>query len=162
MKSDGPPRADLPRSIGPGVALWMVTRSSTARMEQDALARARILVLDNDPTISLVIHRVLGAAYDIHDMTDAKEAIALIRGGTRFDAILCDLLMPGLGGRDFYRQLLAADWRAAAGVIFITGAAGLPEMKAFLSTLSNPVLEKPFTRAALRAVVQSVSARNGR
>ena len=118
--------------------------------------RGRVLVIDNEPAILLVVHRILGPDYELSDATLAADAVALIAGGTRFDAILCDLLMPGLSGQDFYRQLLSVDPLVAYRVIFMTGAATLPDVRHFLSSTGNEVLEKPFTRAALQAAVQSM------
>ncbi len=115
----------------------------------------RVLVVDNERTILRVVRRILGADYELIDATLAADAVALITGGTRFDAILCDLLMPGLSGQDFYRHLLSVDPLVANRVIFMTGAATLPDVRHFLSLTGSAVLEKPFTRAALQAAVRS-------
>ena len=114
--------------------------------------------MDNDPTISRVAVRILAGEHETHTCTDAREASALLLSGSRFDVILCDFLMPGLSGHDFFRAVSSIDPAMAERIVFITGAASLPEVQAFLSSISNVVLEKPFTRVALRDAVRSVGS----
>ena len=119
----------------------------------------RVLVVDNDATIGRVVDRVLGRDCELRVCTDSQEAYSLILAGTvHFDVILCDLLMPGLSGRAFYAAVLKANPVAAARIVFITGAADLPDSRAFFSSIPNLVLEKPFTRAALKDVVRAVAS----
>lgn len=37
--------------------------------------------------------------------TDSRQALAAIAAGQRFDAILCDLMMPNLTGMELHAQL---------------------------------------------------------
>ena len=64
-----------------------------------------MLVVDNEPPIAMVIRRVLGPGHDITAREDAAEACRLVREGAEFDVILCDLLMPGMSGEQFYDVL---------------------------------------------------------
>ena len=131
--------------------------SSSSRIADGVLRRRRVLIVDNDPTISRVVVRILAGEHETHTCTVAREAIALLASGSRFDVILCDFLMPELSGNDFFRAVSSIDPAIAARIVFITGAASLPEVQAFLSSISNVVLEKPFTRVALRDTVRSVA-----
>jgi CheY-like chemotaxis protein len=127
-------------------------------MARGAHVRKRVLIVDNDLTISRVVVRILAEEVETHTCTDAREASALVLGGATFDVILCDMLMPRLSGPEFYRIVLAADPRAASRMVFMTGGASLPEVQAFLSSVPNLVLAKPFTRVALRDAVRTVGA----
>ena len=74
---------------------------------------ARILVVDDEDMIGMILRRVL-KAHDVSVMTNATDALSLIAGGKRYDAILCDVMMPGMTGIDFYGALLAPLPRSGA------------------------------------------------
>ena len=63
-------------------------------------APARILVIDDEPLIGVIVQRAL-RTLDVSACTDAHEALAAIRGGRRYDVILCDLMMPAMTGMAF-------------------------------------------------------------
>jgi two-component system NtrC family sensor kinase len=134
----------------------MPGRFARARTGRVAGGRRRVLAIDNDPTILLVVHRILDSEYEVVGVTDAQNALTVLTGGPRFDAVLCDFLMPGLSGQEFYGKLLSSAPSIAPRLIFITGAASLPDTQLFLSSIPNAFLEKPFTRQALRDVVRRV------
>jgi DNA-binding NtrC family response regulator len=81
---------------------------------------------------------------------------ARLERGERFDAIVCDLMMPGMSGMEMFHELdrVAPDQRKR--VVIITGAASHPEARDFLSDVTNPWLEKPFDPNRLRALVRRV------
>jgi CheY-like chemotaxis protein len=151
-------RVALRASIERAYDIAMIPRSTVTGTAGVTPPRRRVLVVDNEPSISVVVHRILGEEYELCDAVDAQDAIALISIVPRFDAILCDLLMPRLSGQGLYQHLLTKDAPLARRIVFITGAASLPDVQSFLSSVSNVVLQKPFTRAALYGAVQSVSA----
>src|SRR5207247_3641393 len=70
-----------------------------------------------------------------------------------FDAIICDLRMPHLSGREMYQKLARQDPRAAERIIFATGDTVRGDTLQFLETLGRPYLHKPFTLAELRAAL---------
>jgi DNA-binding NtrC family response regulator len=79
----------------------------------------------------------------------------LSRGaGKRFDAILCDLMMPEMSGMDLYAEIARAfpDYRER--MVFITGGAFTPSAKTFLDEVANERLEKPFDPQGVRSLVQ--------
>ena len=118
----------------------------------------RLLVVDNDPTMLRVVERIRPSGFDLHTCGGGKEALALI-ATARFDVILCDVLMPGLDGQEFYREALKIDAGSAAGrIVFMTGAASVPHIRTFLASLPNVCLEKPFTRRELQRAVDGVDA----
>lgn len=64
---------------------------------------ARVLVIDDDDMIREILRRVL-KAHEVTVHASASDALTQIAGGSRFDAILCDLMMPGLSGIEFHRS----------------------------------------------------------
>jgi CheY-like chemotaxis protein len=126
-----------------------------------ASAAARVLVVDDEDMIQMILKRVL-KAHDVTALSSAKEALGLLAGGARFDAILCDLMMPAMNGIDFYRALVQHYPDQASAVIFVTGGAFSKETAAFLDSVPNIQLPKPFDAVKLRATVGAhLQARRG-
>ena len=118
-----------------------------------ATKRGSILVIDDDAMIGTAVQRALRAEHDIAVMTDARLCIERIRSGERFDAILCDLMMPELTGMDFYRTLREFAPDQAERIVFFTGASFSRGAREFLEEVPNTFLEKPFRIQSLRSAI---------
>ena len=65
----------------------------------------RILVIDDDETTLIVIRKLLEATGVFVDVSlSANDALVRL-SESRYDAILCDMWMPGMSGKDFYDRL---------------------------------------------------------
>jgi len=65
----------------------------------------KILVVDDEKIIRTVLCRLLhGAGFHAESVEDAKSALKKI-DKTKFDLILLDILMPGMGGIDFMKEI---------------------------------------------------------
>jgi CheY-like chemotaxis protein len=101
---------------------------------------------------------MLAPTHDVVIATSGKEALAAV-AADRFDAIVCDVMMPEMTGMDLYARLLEQDRRQAECVIFMTGGAFVPRVAEFLTKVENTTLEKPFQLAALEAALRDVRQR---
>lgn len=126
------------------------------QMENEAAARARVLVIDDDPLIVKTIRRMLGRTHDVTCLTRATAALELLHQGDRFDLILCDLMMPQMNGMEFFRVLGATLPACSERVVFLTGGAFTSDAREFLERVPNQRLEKPFDPTALRILVESM------
>jgi CheY-like chemotaxis protein len=124
------------------------SRGEEARPAPDADA-ARILVIDDEDMIRMILRRAL-KGHDVTVMASAVDALAGITAGERYDAILCDLMMPAMTGIEFHAALAAQFPDQAAAMMFLTGGAFNKETAAFLTSVPNEQLEKPFDIARLR------------
>lgn len=115
----------------------------------DAVPRSHVLVIDDDPLVVRSLTRLLQGRHEVESLTDAREALARVLAGDRFDAILCDVMMPEMSGVDFYQELVARAPDQASRVVFVTGGAFSPETRAFLEAGKHRVVEKPVTRGTL-------------
>ena len=114
--------------------------------------RLRILVVDDEPSILAVVKTYL----DKHHVTVAhggREALAFVDAQT-WDVILCDLMMPEVTGIEVYEAVKAKYPGREREIIFITGGAVTDRTHAFLASLPNTVLTKPFGPEELSAVVE--------
>ncbi|MEJ7731217.1 MAG: PAS domain S-box protein [Polyangiaceae bacterium] len=115
--------------------------------------RAAVLVVDDEPAIGQAVSRVL-RDHLVHVVTSVDAALDIIRGGKVFDVILCDLMIPGLTGIDFYHELSRIRPTLVERVVFITGGAFTSDANAFLDQIPNERFGKPFNVADLRALVE--------
>ncbi|HEY5921197.1 MAG TPA: response regulator, partial [Kofleriaceae bacterium] len=76
-----------------------------------------------------------------------------------YDVILCDLMMPGVTGRDVYERVRTQSPAVAARMVFVTGGAFIPALASFLDSVDNLKLRKPFTREQALAIVQQAYRR---
>ncbi|PLY12711.1 MAG: hypothetical protein C0624_00460 [Desulfuromonas sp.] len=64
----------------------------------------RVLVVDDEPAMRDMLRRVLTkAGYRVTEASGGKEALALLHEHP-FDALLCDIRMPGMDGQEFLRE----------------------------------------------------------
>ena len=119
--------------------------------------RGRILAIDDEVRLLAAIKRIL--ADEDHDMVcteSAREALLMIESGERFDVILWDSMMPTMTGIEFYETLLTQNPDLAQRVVFVTGGAINAKVDAFLKSLTNLRIEKPFEIGILLETIQQV------
>jgi signal transduction histidine kinase/ActR/RegA family two-component response regulator len=123
---------------------------------------SRVLIVDDEVLFTNALRRLLGAAHELTVVNSAEEGLALIEAGSRFDAVLCDLMMPGIGGMGLYEAVLAIAPDQARRFIFITGGASSAPAQRFLDGLTLPWFEKPCDFRELRAAISRLSAETPR
>jgi CheY-like chemotaxis protein len=119
-----------------------------------ATKRARILVIDDEPSLANALGRALRAGHDVKVSWSPAEELAEIEAGARYDLIFCDLMMPLVSGMDMHDRIAALDPEQARRMVFMTGGAFTPEAQAFLERVQNPRVVKPFDASRLRADLQ--------
>lgn len=118
----------------------------------DTPRRRRLLLVDDELPFLRAMSRLLSRRYDIHISPSAKDALSLDHA--HYDAIVCDLMMPGVDGPAFYRSLQAKDPTSVNRIVFATGGAFSDDVRSFLDEVRNPVLQKPFSAVELTETVE--------
>jgi PAS domain S-box-containing protein len=121
--------------------------------EVQALA-ARVLVIDDEVAVGRSLRLLLAPENDVMAVTSGREALARLESGERFDAILCDLMMPDISGFELYNQLVRIAPEYQNRIIFMTGGAFTEQARDFLAKLERPHLDKPFTEAQVRRAIE--------
>jgi two-component system chemotaxis sensor kinase CheA len=114
-----------------------------------------VLVVDDEPMVRAALERSLGRDHEVRASPSAREALALIEGGARFDRILCDVNMPGMDGFAFRDQLAERAPHVAGSIVFMTGGVLDPARRAYLAAHALVCLEKPLDPKLLASVLDA-------
>jgi DNA-binding NtrC family response regulator len=79
---------------------------------------ATLLIVDDDSLIREMLHTLLSPSHECHTADRAEQAFAYLEIET-YDAVLTDLSMPGLSGRELLNYI--QDTHPATPVIVISG-----------------------------------------
>jgi len=124
----------------------------------DSMAGAAVLVVEDEAALaSAVTDALRDAGYLVEHASDGEEALAKVRA-QEFDAVICDLKMPRLDGRAFYKTLSAGTPGLARRVIFVTGDVAGTDAEGFLEQTGCRWLAKPFRLGELLRVLREVLA----
>jgi PAS domain S-box-containing protein len=118
----------------------------------------RVLVIDDEPIIGRAVARTLGPRYAVTPVTSARDALDRLARGERWDAILCDVMMPEMDGPAFYEALERTHPDVVPRLSFMTGEAFGDRAEAFLAESRLPVLHKPVPRETLIRVVDALTS----
>ncbi len=142
--------------VGEGTTVRVVLPAAGSRIAvagkvlDQGLRPCRILVVDDEPMMTTALRRMLQkASHDVVVANAARQALALITAGDRFDVILCDLMMPDVTGAELHAKLCAIAPDQASRMVFMTGGAFTAEARAFLSSVPNRRVDKPIEKAQL-------------
>lgn len=106
--------------------------------------RLRILVVDDEASVRLSLQRYFtGRGHEVEATASGKDALARL-GEHPFDAVIVDMRMPDLSGKQLYQELRAKDPAHADRVIFTTGDLVSESIKSFLNATGRPYVPKPF------------------
>ncbi len=119
--------------------------------------KLRVLVVDDDIALLRTMGRLLSREFIAVEMSSAEDALVAGAQGAIFDALLVDVHLPGFDGISLFRELRRVRPDLARRVIFMTG--GIPDAQdaAFLASVENEVLAKPFGMDTMRARILRVA-----
>jgi CheY-like chemotaxis protein len=108
---------------------------------------AKILLIDDDPDVRVVMSRVLQQeGYEVETAGSRDEALLKIAGGIP-SLILLDVLLSGADGRELCRELKGGEQTGQVPVIMFSGHPGAAQN--FQSWGADDFIAKPFTSEAL-------------
>lgn len=120
-----------------------------------------LLVVDDDPEmrryVQRSLQRSLGERGHVHLAGDGLEALRLA-GTQRFDAVITDVLLPGLDGLSLCDALERTPGTAALPVLVVSGEIdAIERAQALARTRSHRAfLAKPFNAASLVAALEKL------
>ena len=118
----------------------------------------RVLVVDDDPTVSDVVRRYLERAdYEVTLAGDGQGALDAVRS-SRPDLVVLDLMLPGIDGLEVCRRLRRDDPNLP--VVMLTALGDEADRVLGLSLGADDYVTKPFSPRELVLRVQSVLRRS--
>ena len=119
----------------------------------------RLLVVDDDPSLREALALVLDLnGFDVTTAQDGREAIRTL-ADTPPDAVVLDVLMPGIDGLEVCRRMRAAG--DLTPVLMLTARAEVGERVEGLEAGADDYLAKPFAREELVARLRALLRRTG-
>lgn len=109
-----------------------------------------VLVIDDDDTLRTMICRALRERFNVEQASDAHQALALLEAHAEVpDAIVCDVMMPGVSGFDFVKQIRATPRYSRVPIVFLTAKTGALDVIAGINAGARSYVTKPFKMSAL-------------
>ncbi|MFE8604366.1 hybrid sensor histidine kinase/response regulator [Archangium violaceum] len=121
--------------------------------------RGRVLIVDDEPAVGRALRRIL-REHEVELATSGRQALEKLSADNRFHAVLCDVMMPDLGGKDLYEAIQQGGSGLERRFVFVSGGAFTQGARDFLARVPNPTLEKPFDETAVRRVVRELVTSN--
>jgi DNA-binding response OmpR family regulator len=119
----------------------------------------RILTVDDDPATLLVVERALAkAGFDVWTAASGEAAMATLRRKGLPSLAVVDLLMPGMGGLDFCRQL--KEW-SDVPLVILTSVNTKETVIDAIERFAEDYIVKPFDPRELVARANRVLRRMG-
>ena len=114
-----------------------------------------LLIEDDDMARKTTTAMLEKAGYSVTSVENGIAGFAALQQD-RFDAVVCDVRLPFLSGRDFYEQVQEDFPQLAGRVVFVSGWTKDPSVQQAIKDTGRPILSKPFTMEILAAAVQAV------
>jgi len=124
-------------------------------VEVEGAGRKRVLIVDDDRLLAETLRALIReqAQAEIQVVTNGPAAATLLDTDVSFDAVICDLAMPGIDGIALYERLARRGSPLARRFLFVTGGVTSESASAFLARAAVPCLQKPFDSRALGSVL---------
>jgi len=118
----------------------------------------KILVVDDERAVRESLERALDLeGYEVELAADGEAALERLDGPTPADAVILDVLMPGIDGLEVCRRLRAR--RNSVPVLMLTARAEVDSRVAGLDAGADDYLAKPFALAELLARLRALLRR---
>ncbi|WP_321476389.1 response regulator transcription factor [uncultured Paludibaculum sp.] len=116
----------------------------------------KILIVDDEPQIRRVLRVTLTThGYEVQDARSGEEAMLRLRE-SRFDLVLLDMNMPGMGGLEACREIRAT---SEVAIIMLTVRSTEMDKVAALDAGADDYITKPFSTPELLARIRAALRR---
>ena len=126
-------------------------------------AHHRVLIIDDEESTRLLLARYLSKDLKIEaQLAGTCEQALRLAGDYAYDAILLDLLMPGIGGFELLQEIRRTPLNAATPVVIISVVSERETIERCMAAGANAYHVKPLRRAEIVATVKSLTESHGR
>jgi len=114
--------------------------------------RARILAVDDENDILLILRTALKDDYDVSTAQSGPDALAKMEEDIP-DLVILDMMMPGMDGMKVLEAIRRNPNTATVPVIFLTGVTDRAKVREALDKGTSYYIVKPFTHHDLMSKV---------
>ena len=138
-----------------------ITLLAYAPLDSPAKASLKVLLLEDRADFREIIHEhLVSNSYHLTSVPSGVEGLREIMRAP-FDVIICDMIMPKMGGEMFYQAVTRVRPAAGQHFIFFSGHRNNPAIERFFHRVNAPVLYKPFNLSLLDSAISDVFRRLG-
>ncbi len=162
-QSGGEIYVDSQFGAGSTITLYFPRFAGSAQTLTDVVAASEssrgsetILLVEDDANLRSLVARVLsGRGYKVHVADTGVAGLAIASDPLiRIDAVITDVVMPGMNGRELIEKLLEAN--PGLGCLFMSGYTDDEILRRGVSRGEAAFLQKPFTPDQLAQSIRSV------
>lgn len=131
--------------------------------KQPPAPRHRLLIVDDEESVRLLLARLVtrGLKAEVQLAGTCEQALRLARNYA-YDAILLDLMMPGIGGFEVLRAIRRASANMATPILVVSVLEDMETTDRCIAAGANGFLVKPVEQKALACAVKSMLAARGK
>ena len=119
-------------------------------------SRHRVLIVDDEESTRLLLARILSNDMEVEVMLAGTcEQAVRLGGGYAYDAILLDLMMPGVGGFGVLKALRANSPNLVTPIIIVSSISEPEMVERCMSAGASAYVVKPVERNSLTATVRA-------
>jgi len=134
-----------------------------SRAEEDLTPRHRVLIVDDEESTRLLLASMMSKDLGVDaQLAGTCEQAVRLASNYAYDAILLDLLMPGIGGQAVLAEIRQATPNAGTPVIIVSVVGDKMTIDACIAAGANAYHIKPVRRAELVATVKAQIAARGK
>lgn len=122
----------------------------------------KVVVVEDDPTIQLIVRRTLEKRFDVHTYSNGLDALAFLHEGNNPDIIIADLNTPEMGGLELIEQLKASGFFNGIPVLVLSGEESTESRIKCLDSGADDYVVKPFNPRELEARINAILRRTGK
>jgi two-component system OmpR family response regulator len=120
----------------------------------------RVLVVEDKDKLATVLNRGMRKAGLSVDVATTGEEAVWMAGSTSYDAVVLDVMLPGIDGFETCRRLRSESvW---SPILMLTARESVEDRVAWLDSGADDYLTKPFSFSELLARLRALARRGGR
>ncbi|MEX2197842.1 MAG: response regulator [Burkholderiales bacterium] len=125
--------------------------------------RHRLLIVDDEESMRLLLARLAtkGLKAEVQLAGTCEQALRLARNYA-YDAILLDLMMPGIGGFEVLKEIRASSANMSAPILIVSALEDMQTNDRCIAAGASGFLVKPVEQKALVLAVKSLLAARGK
>lgn len=119
-------------------------------------ARKTIIIVDDEPMMTLLLNQIFKTDYDAYVFADGKEALDWMYSGVIPDAAIIDLQMPEMNGYELLDHLKSSGYFEKMPVFVLSGEETSSDRIKCLEMGAEDYITKPFNPRELKIRVERV------